>query len=181
MSDMIPREKEYEMIQEAFLYAKKHDKRVHIRGISSLEAVESIREYYREKGYEDALAKNYTLPPDELVTVSISLRHALWCEKDKLFLQQKHSHSAFGHVSPPLRSPADLRSLQQALRMGIIMGLEMDEHTQPFLPDLIKKQILSAYQIASLFSVYWLKHNFPGNTRDMSIILPQFSSTVAGD
>lgn len=70
--------------------------RAHILGISLAESVELLREYYRDQGYEDDLAKNYTLPKNVQVTASISLRHALWCEKDKRFLGTKNE------AHPPL-------------------------------------------------------------------------------
>jgi hypothetical protein len=59
--------------------------------------------------------------------VSISLSHALWCEKDKTFLNKKIADISYGESTPPVRSPADLRSLQQALKMGVIIGLEVRE------------------------------------------------------
>lgn len=78
--------------------------RGHIRGISLGESTELLREYYRSLGYEDQLAKNYTLPDTVQVTASISLRHALWCEKEKKFLQTPDiSGNPYGMTSPPIR------------------------------------------------------------------------------
>lgn len=78
--------------------------RGHIRGISLAESTEILREYYKEMGYEDALAKNYTLPKTVQVTASISLRHALWCEKDKKFLQTNDGRKKpYGMTCPPIR------------------------------------------------------------------------------
>jgi len=78
--------------------------RGHIHGISLAESAELLRDYYREQGYEDTLAKNYTLPDKIQVTASISLRHALWCEKDKKFLHTKDTYpKPLGMITPPIR------------------------------------------------------------------------------
>lgn len=112
-----------ETIQKAQHDASYHG---HIRGISLAESVDILREYYQGKGYEDTLAKNYTLPDTVQVTASISLRHALWCEKDKQFLHTKDlSQKPYGMTYPPIRGSHDLRILQQALRMNIILGIEV--------------------------------------------------------
>ncbi len=80
-------EEELTIVQTVIREAKKNPQyRAHIRGISLAESAELLRKYYREEGYEDSQAKNYALPPTAQVTVSITLRHALWCEKDKRFL-----------------------------------------------------------------------------------------------
>lgn len=72
------------------------------------------------------LAKNYIVPEDTFLTVSISLRHMLWCEKDKTFLKRKDASSRpYYAVVPPLRSPRDLRALQQAVRMGIVQCIHV--------------------------------------------------------
>lgn len=63
------------------------------------------------------MTKNYSLPSNVLLTVSISLRHLLWCEKDKTFLSQKDSgNQPYYATIPPLRTPRDLRIIQQAAR-----------------------------------------------------------------
>ncbi len=59
------------LVQEAIKDAKKNIQRIHIRGISTIESIELIRDYYRDRGYEDDLAKSYTLPENEPLTVSI--------------------------------------------------------------------------------------------------------------
>lgn len=125
-------------------------RRVHVNGISCIESVELIRRYYAELGYEDALAKNYLLPSDVFLTVSLSLRSVLWCEKDKHFLATKdpHNHSYYA-IIPPLRSPRDLRALQQAARMNIIMGLEVG-CDELFIPTLLEQQILTVFQMTQL-------------------------------
>jgi len=65
--------------------------------------------------------------------------------------------------------------------MGIIMGLEVTIDAQVFLPDLINRQILSAYQMARLLSIQWSFHGFPGHTQEAYFILPKFSETIEED
>ena len=100
-----PREEELSLVQNTLRMAQEDPKyRGHIRGISLAESVELLREYYKNQGYEDDLAKNYTLPSTVQVTASISLRHALWCEKDKRFLGiQDDTLKPYGMIAPPLR------------------------------------------------------------------------------
>lgn len=77
---------EMEIVTAALERVSQSGERIHIRGISQAASIDRIREYYRHRGYEDQEAKYYTLALDEPLTVSISLRHLLWCEKDKKFL-----------------------------------------------------------------------------------------------
>ncbi len=134
-------------------------KRLHIRGISTAESVEQIRDYYRECGYEDALAKNYTLPPNISLTVSVSLSHVLWCEKDKTFLDSQGSDgNPYGHIVPPLRSPHDLRSLQQGLRMGVILGIEVSPREVQFLSEILKRQIAPPFLLSQMIYFLWKKY-----------------------
>lgn len=168
-----PRWQEYHSLVEAIAQARS-GLRVHVRGISTYESVELLRDYYRERWYEDILAKSYTIPSDELLTVSISLPHALWCEKDKSFLGQKNDHNFYGQIVPPVRTPADLRALQQALRMGIIIGIESTILYTPFLPELLSKQILTLYQIGTLLSRWWIIHGIKSRREEFSFPIPSF-------
>lgn len=171
------RSDDIKVVQDALRFVKDHKKRAHVRGISTREAVEEIREYYRQKWYEDAFAKNYSLPPNELFTVSVSLGQSLWCEKDKDFLQSKNSQNLYYYAhTPPFRSSADLRSLQQALRMGLIIGLEVPIIHEGFLSDLLKKQILTMYQIGTMTSMSWRKHGITWEARNSLISVPIFSN-----
>ncbi len=105
------------------------------------------------------MAKNYALPDSELLTVSIPLRHALWCEKDKDFLEHYDAQKKpYGQTLPPLRSPADLRVLQQGLRMGIIMGIEVIPGDEAYIVQFLEKQILSPFSIGQMTNFGWLKH-----------------------
>jgi hypothetical protein len=136
--------------------------RGHIRGISLAESVEILRDYYRAQGYEDSLAKNYTLPNTVQVTASISLRHALWCEKDKQFLNTKDiSQRPYGMLSPPIRGSHDLRVLQQALRMNILLGIEVYPGDEQYLNMLIEREILPPFSVSQMIQFRWEKY---GNT-----------------
>jgi dihydroorotase-like cyclic amidohydrolase len=164
-----PREEEIQLVAKTLLSLKQNPRRIHFAGISCAESVELFREYYRERGYEDALAKNYTLPTDELVTVSVNLRHLLWCEKDKRNLEK--TRTRFFEVTPPLRSPHDLRSLQQAARMGIIMWVEVFPDDEYYLSELLTREILTPFQITQLLSFRWEKYGFAWEKREMSLFI----------
>lgn len=127
-----------------------------------------------EQGYEDDLAKNYTLSSQELLTVSISLGHGLWCSKDKHFLNTTHYQKIHGHIAPPLRTPADLRALQQGLRMGIIMGIEVLAGDELHLVQLLEKQILPLFDIGQMTAFRWERHGFSGTSHTYTIPLPDF-------
>jgi hypothetical protein len=134
--------------------------RGHIRGISLAESVEILRDYYRAQGYEDSLAKNYTLPNTVQVTASISLRHALWCEKDKQFLNTKDiSQRPYGMLSPPIRGSHDLRVLQQALRMNIVLGIEVYPGDEQYLNILIEREILPPFSVSQMIHFRWEKYS----------------------
>lgn len=133
----------------------------HIRGISLAESAELLREYYRKCGYEDALAKDYTLPNTVQITASISLRHALWCEKDKKFLQTLDMHgNPYGMTTPPLRWSHDLRILQQALRMNIIMGIEVFPGDEKYINMLVEQEIITPYSVSQMIQFRWGKYGY---------------------
>ncbi len=130
--------------------------RMHIHGISLAESVEILRKHYRDRGYEDVFAKNYTLPHDTQITASISLRHALWCEKDKRFLNTCDVHGKpYGMISPPLRTSHDLRHIQQGLRMNCIMGIEVYPGDDIYIPELLHREILPPFSIAQMIQFRW--------------------------
>lgn len=169
------REDEILLTQNTIASLKNHPRRVHIAWISARESIECLREYYRELWYEDALAKNYILPNDTLLTVSVSLRHILWCEKDKVFLEKKDpQHTPYYAFVPPLRSPADLRALQQGARMGIIMGVEVFPGDEAYIPDILSREILTPFQIAQLLSFRWNRYGFSGTQKMYSLQFPDF-------
>ncbi len=67
------REEEINLVTRAIETVKNNpSKRIHIVGVSTLENIELIRDYYHDCGYEDELAKNHTLPDDVRLTVSVS-------------------------------------------------------------------------------------------------------------
>lgn len=109
-----------------------------------------LAEYYSSLGYENTESHSYTLPENVLLTVSISLRHILWCEKDKAFLQKKDTTGhAYYVMTPPLRTPRDLRALQQGVRMGIIPCVDVSEDAI-FLVQLLEKQIVTPFQMTQI-------------------------------
>jgi len=152
-------EEEISLVRETIKKAQQDPSyRGHIRGISLAESADILRDYYREQWYEDALAKNYTLPVTVQVTASISLRHALWCEKDKRFLEtQDSSQKPYGMVSPPLRWSHDLRILQQALRMNIILGIEVFPSDKKYIDTLVEKEILPPFSVGQMIRFRWEK------------------------
>lgn len=59
--------------------------------------------------------------------------------------------------------------------MGIIMGIECPSAHEPFLSDILTRQILPAYQMAKSLSTQWVYHGFTGEKRDIVLPLPTFS------
>lgn len=196
-----PRAEEIDLITDTIASLRIHPRRVHIAWISARESVEALREYYRELWYEDELAKNYTLPSGVLLTASTTLRHILWCEKDKEFLKsswslspcpspkergirkKKQTPSPLGRVgeglplyalTPPLRTPADLRSLQQGSRMGIIIGIEVFPGDESCIADIFSRQILTPFQMVQLLSYQWEQYGFSGTEKICTLEFPDF-------
>ena len=154
-----PPEDEISLIKDMIQKAEKDSAyRGHICGISLAETAHILREYYKKQGYEDILAKNYTLPMTVQITASISLRHALWCEKDKKFLNTKDSHQMpYGMVTPPIRGSHDLRILQQALRMNCIMGIEVFPGDEDLIDSLVSSEILPPFSVSQMIQFRWEK------------------------
>ncbi len=153
-------EQEIELVRATIQKARENiSYRGHIRGISLATSAELLREYYRDQGYEDSLAKNYTLPKTVQITASISLRHALWCEKDKRFLGTKDSQkNPYGMVTPPIRSSHDLRILQQALRMNILMGIEVMPGDEKYITLLVDNEIIPPFSVSQMIQFRWEKY-----------------------
>ncbi len=76
---------------------------------------------------------------------------------------------------PPLRTPADLRSLQQATRMGIIMGIEVSPGDEIYISQIFSKQILTPFQLTQIVAYSWEHHGFSGSTKTCSLEFPIFS------
>ena len=169
------RDDEINLIKDTLTSLEKIPRRIHIAGISTAESVWLLAEYYASLGYENTVSHSYILPADVLLTVSISLRHLLWCEKDKTFLQKKDTtNHAYYALVPPLRTPRDLRALQQGVRMGIIPCVDVSED-ETFLAQLLEKQILTPFQMTQIVWQNWQKYGFSGNEESCSIELPDFS------
>jgi hypothetical protein len=79
-------------------------------------------------------------------------------------------------MCPPLRTPADLRTIQQSLRMNICMGIEVPLGDELFLNQILEKQILTPFQLAQMTFFRWLKYGFTGDKNTVSIVIPEFSS-----
>lgn len=76
---------------------------------------------------------------------------------------------------PPLRMPSDLRSLQQAARMGIIMGIEVFPGDERYIAEIFSKQILTPFQMTQLLSYRWGQYGFSGTEKIHSLRFPDFS------
>jgi hypothetical protein len=124
-----------------------------------VESFAFLAEYYTSLGYYNSVLNNYDIPSDAFLTVSVSLRHILWCEKDKKFLSSYVSPPLYS-IAPPLRSPADLRVIQQAARSGLISTIEIFSEDVDFISEVFEKQILSVFQAVQLFSYRWSKYGF---------------------
>jgi hypothetical protein len=110
------------------------------------------------------------------LTVSASLRHILWCEKDKKLLSKKDTSGVpYYAVSPPLRLPSDLRTLQQAVRSGIVMGISLFPGDEVYFSQVFEKQILTPFQLAQLIFYGWKWFWFSGEEQDFSLHFPDFS------
>jgi len=170
-----PRDDEISAIKSILDSLDMHPRRIHIAGISCIESVDLIRSYYASLWYEDSLAKNYILPSEALLTVSLSLRHILWCEKDKGFLRWKDTLDCpYYALVPPLRSPRDLRALQQSVRMGIVPCIDVGPD-ESFLVDVLERQILTPFQMVRSISRGWSHHGFLWHTKVHHFSLPDFS------
>ncbi len=170
------RHKEIQLVEETIESLKNNPRRIHIRGLSSLESLEILQEYYRSLGYENSTAKNYSLPHDVLLTVSLTLRHILWCEKDKWFLTGKKDPQGqpLYALIPPLRTPSDLRFLQQSTRMWMISGIEVLLWDEVYINRILQHQILTVFQFTQLVSFRWKNYGFVGGETTISLPFPNF-------
>lgn len=120
-----------------------------------------LRAYYEACGYEDKEQKNILLPDTVSLTASTSLRHLLWCEKDKDFLCSLDSNGKpLGKTFPPLRTSHDLRALQQAARMGILLGIEVFPGDGVYLDEIVQREILPIFPLSQLLKFRWKNQGF---------------------
>lgn len=151
-------------------------RRVHIAGISCAESVDLISEYYRLQWYHDDQMNQYQIPTEAPLTASTTLRHILWCEKDKKFLWKKDSQWVPYYATfPPVRFPSDLRVLQQSARMNMLLGIEVMSRDEQFLGEIFQKQILTPFQLSQLVYYRWKQFWFSGEKYDFSLPFPNFS------
>jgi hypothetical protein len=172
---LYPKKNEIDTIAILLDSLQKNPRRVHIAGVSCGESISLIRAYYDSLWYGDTLTSTYFLPRDTSLTVSISLRHLLWCDKDKDFLSKAEDGCPYYAVVPPLRSPHDLRSLQQATRMGIIMGMDVSNDTM-FVPEILIKQILTPFELSQVLFYNWEKYGFNWIKNSISFPFPVFKT-----
>lgn len=157
-----PLHEEIALVEEGIWRAQKGE-RIYVRGISSSESVQLLREYYMTQGYTDTFDR-FSIPWDELLTASISLRHFLWCDKDKEFLEKKvHicplDKGGQGGFPPPLRTSHDLRAIQQAVRMGIIPCIDVEEDAS-YLSECITRELIPLFQLGQVCRYNWEKYGF---------------------
>lgn len=84
------------------------------------------------------------------------MRHILWCEKDKTFLSKKDASGApYYALVPPLRTPSDLRALQQAARSGLLAALSVSHLDETYFSQILSRQILTPFQLSQLVYYRW--------------------------
>lgn len=170
---------EIELISGILDSLAENPRRVHIAGISCVESIELLAEYYREQWYHNSSTNQYFLPPDTLLTVSVTMRHILWCEKDKIFLSKKDASGNPNYaLVPPLRTPSDLRSLQQAARSGLITALSVSHLDELYFSQVLSRQILTPFQFSQLVYYRWKQFWFWGYEHEFSLSLPDFSEDL---
>jgi len=119
------RQKEIAFLQDIIDSLRENPRRIHVRGLSCAESFTLLADYYTSQGYYNSLLNSYTLPANTPITVSVSLRHVLFCEKDKNFLSSRILDHPYYLITPPLRSSSDLRCIQQAARSGLVATVEV--------------------------------------------------------
>lgn len=138
--------------------ARDSTRRVHIAGVSCVESIHLLADYYRTLEYYDSRINQYLIPSDAPVTVSTTLRHILWCEKNKAFLTKKDPTGVpYYAIIPPLRTPSDLRSLQQGCRVGLVAALSVSPLDGGYFSEILTRQIFTPFQLSQLVYYRW-KH-----------------------
>lgn len=154
-------------------------RRVHIAGISCAESLDLLADYYHWLGYYDVRTNQYIIPSDAPVTVSTTLRHILWCEKNKAFLSKKDPTGVpYYAVVPPLRTPSDLRSLQQGCRIGLVTAMTVSPLDGVYFSEILTRQILTPFQLSQLIYYRWKQFWFSGEEHDFSLLFPHFSESL---
>lgn len=115
---LLDREQEHRWI-ESLVAGITDGAKLHIRNISTTEAVLLIRDMYEEWGYFSDYPRACQIPfASAPITVSISIEHLLYSSKDK-------NHISDVARYPALRSPSDQRVILTGLRTGVIAGIEV--------------------------------------------------------
>lgn len=174
-----PREYELQVVKNAINSLWDNPRKIHIAGLSCAESVDLIATYYREEWFQNMEAQNYTIPEDSLITISISLRHILWCEKDKNFLKNKDvSNNPYYSITPPLRLPSDLRSLQQTARNGVITCISLLPGDEMYFSQIFEREILTPFQLVQLVFYRWKRFSFVGQEQVFSLSFPDFFDAI---
>lgn len=79
---------------------------------------------------------------------------------------------------PPLRTPADLRTLQQAARSGMILGITVACGYESYVTEIFEKQILTPFQLSQLLYFRWKQFGFRGIQKTLSLNFPDFSESI---
>jgi len=170
------RDTEIHFIEELLDSLSKKPRLIHMAWISCEESITLIAQYYTKLWYHNSDTHQYEIPFDTPLTMSVSLRHILWCEKDKTFLSCIDSQN-FPHyaVCPPLRSPGDLRSLQQWARQGLLVGVSCGHGDEKYLQEILMRHILTPFQLSQLVFYRWKNFWFVWCETLFSLSLPIFS------
>lgn len=172
------RQEEVDFVVSILASLSKNPRPIHIIGLTCSESWDIVAEYYRLMWYEHMHTRYFSLPRDVLLTVSISLEHLLWCEKDKVFLSKKEDWVPHYALVPPLRTPCDLRTIQQSARRGIILGVSVPSAYKVYLREIFEKQILTPFQLTQLLGSRWKQFWFTGTDEIISISFPDFAGDI---
>lgn len=63
--------------------------------------------------------------------------------------------------------------------MGMLAGVEVYPGEEPYLTQILEKQILSPFQMGQLLSYSWTRYGFSGESRPLVMPLTSFSRASA--
>lgn len=127
---------ELEIFTQLFENALKNDKKIHIIGVTLVEEIKMLEEYYESLGFmrEDinAFEVDFSIP---LVTVSCHIENLMWRGSD----YKAHREKIF--FCPPVRESGQNKALFKWITRWVIAGIELWEFTpekQTFIWDCIR-------------------------------------------
>lgn len=146
---------ELEIFRALFDNALKYKKKIHIIGITLVEEVKILEEYYEELGFmrEDinAFDIDFSIP---LVTASCNIENLIWKGSDYKAQREKI------FFCPPIRETGNNKALFKWITRGVIAGIEISPDSwesglaEQFLWDCIREE-----KILPLFMGKILKYN----------------------